>query len=218
MCNLRFFDSFKFSDFKFVSYIDISNRWLERVMIQLGLAPLDPEVLREALRQRSVASKSKIRRRTKNRHRNRGFMLNEMEVISELEFKKMFRMSRSSFTYLLSEIDSKTNHTESEESIRNAVNSSGSALSKKAKLGKLMFKAKLGTFGIAIGSFFHEYGPLWNTITAIDETFCIGIPFTDKCKLDAIAVFQANDRLCFGNRRLGVKNQKNLMTMKLRMS
>ena len=45
------------------------------------------------------------RRKPKNRHRNRGFALDEMELLTDSQFKEMFRIDKKTFDWLEEEID-----------------------------------------------------------------------------------------------------------------
>ena len=46
-----------------------------------------------------------FRTKFKNRHRNRGYAIEEMNYLSDLDFKKMFRMDRLSFLELEKQLD-----------------------------------------------------------------------------------------------------------------
>jgi len=101
-----------------------------------------------------------------NRHRNRGFMLLEMDFKSDCDFKAMFRMSRGGFDKLLGIISTKMNHSDSPISLMRATSSSGSPISKKAKLGATLRWLAGGSyhdicteFGISPNSFFNEESP-----------------------------------------------------------
>lgn len=129
-----------------------------------------------------------------NRHRDRGFMLREMNLKSESDFKAMFRMSRDGFHTLLSKIQINMKSCDTPIAISRAESSSGSPISKKARLGANLrwlaggsFHDICTEFGIASGTFFNEDGPLWDTIRAIDDSFFIFLPADDQTKLENIA-------------------------------
>ena len=64
------------------------------------------------------------RRKPKNRHRNRGFAVEEMEHLTDRQFKEMFRIDRAAFDWLSEELDPLLRRNEVK-----AKNSSGSAIS-----------------------------------------------------------------------------------------
>lgn len=51
------------------------------------------------------SSGARKRKRTPNRRRNRQFLLDEINELSDVDFRKMFRMNRSSFEKLLATIE-----------------------------------------------------------------------------------------------------------------
>ena len=130
------------------------------------------EVLKKRIREEDVEPipEPKIPKKA-NRHRNRGFMVNEMEEISARDFKAMFRMGRNGFNHLLARIEPRMNHSDSDLSVARAISSSGSPISKKTKLASTLRWLAGGSyhdicieFGLCSHSFFNEDGPLWDTI------------------------------------------------------
>ena len=102
-------------------------------------------------------------------------------------------MSRHAFDILLSTIEEKMMHSDSPISVIRACSSSGSPISKKAKLGATLRWLAGGSyldicteFGLAKGTFFDENGVLWDTIRAIDDSFFITLPADDPTKLSDI--------------------------------
>jgi hypothetical protein len=69
----------------------------------------------------------------RNRIRNRGYAITEMEEMDEMQFRRMFRMSRAAFNVLLSKISIVIPEKDL-YSNRQAINSSGSAINNKTKL------------------------------------------------------------------------------------
>ncbi len=68
-------------------------------------------------------------RKPRNRHRNRGFALEEMDIISADEFKSMFRIDRLTFDEIQEMIDPILKKNEIM-----AIKSSGSVISTRTKL------------------------------------------------------------------------------------
>jgi DDE superfamily endonuclease len=130
------------------------------------------------------------RLRRRNRIRNRNHALNEMENLSDRDFKRMFRMSRFAFDNLEHLItDSIRDRNRS-----HAINSSNSNISVKTKLACALRWMAGGSyidicfeFGISPGSFYQEDGVLWETLYAIDSCFKIGFPFHDNDELSNIS-------------------------------
>ena len=73
---------------------------------------------------------AEVRRKPRNFHRNRGFAIEEMDRLDPSTFKKMFRVSRSTFDELLDII---TQHLIQCSEVK-AKNSSGSSISTKTRL------------------------------------------------------------------------------------
>jgi hypothetical protein len=128
-----------------------------------------------------------------NRHRNRGYALNEVSLLSNCDFAKMFRMSRNGFENLLTEISPFMHDTDELK----AIASSGSLISKRTKLYVTLRFLAGGSFldlvfawGISKSAFFSsepEYGVVWPTLEAIDRAFKIGLPVNDEAKLQEMA-------------------------------
>jgi hypothetical protein len=76
------------------------------------------------------SSGARKRKRTPNRRRNRQFILDEINELSDVDFRKMFRMNRSSFEKLLATIEPLL-YT---PNVAMARRSSGSTISKQTKL------------------------------------------------------------------------------------
>lgn len=115
-----------------------------------------------------------------NRHRNRGYALNEVSLLSNCDFSKMFRMLRSNgFENLLTEISPFFHDTDELK----AIAFSGSHLSKRTKLYVTLRFLAGGSFldlvfawGISKSAFFSsepESGVEWPTMEAIDRAFKI---------------------------------------------
>jgi hypothetical protein len=164
----------------------------------LGLPPSCISLIMAAKKRAREEEQSQIPAKcpkASNRHRDRGFMLNEMNLKSDSDFKAMFRMSRNGFNTLLSKIQRNMKSCDSSISLTRAESSSGSPISKKARLGATLrwlaggsFHDICTEFGIATGTFFNDEGPIWDTtIRAIDDSFFIYLPADDPIKLQNIA-------------------------------
>lgn len=129
------------------------------------------------------------RHREKNRQRNRQYALEEMDAMGEKDFKKMFRLSKSSFWVLHGIVaDDLDDHSR-----LHALNSSGSVISSVTRLACTLRWLAGGSyldicfeFGIGHGTFYQDDGILWGTIVLIDDAFEIGMPVHDADKLDEI--------------------------------
>lgn len=111
------------------------------------------------------------RRKPKNRHRNRGFAVEEMEYLTDRQFKEMFRIDRAAFDWLSEELDPLLRRNEAK-----AKNSSGSAISTVIRLAVTLRWLAGGShidlcfaWGVSKTSFFSERGVLWPTIQALDD-------------------------------------------------
>jgi hypothetical protein len=120
-----------------------------------------------SLSQREFNEGGQRRSRLGNRVRNRQHGLNEMESLSELEFKRMFRMTKHSFNNLEELIE---NHVRIRD-IHQARRSSQSTITTRTRLACCLRWMAGGSyidicfeFGVAPGSFFHEDGILWETM------------------------------------------------------
>jgi hypothetical protein len=114
-----------------------------------------------------------------------------MREKTDEEFSQMYRMSRTLFYGLLEKIKDKLEP--SERGKINAINSSGSYISAETKLAVTIRWLAGGIhqdicdlFGLSTQNFFHEDGPLWPTIEAINQELVLGFP-TDENELDKIS-------------------------------
>jgi hypothetical protein len=136
--------------------------------------------------------KSEKKRRQANRRRNRDYALNEMEAMSDVHFKRMFRMSRRTFEVLEEKLmDLLGDEFVDEEQ---AARSSGSHINLRTRLACTLRWLAGGSyldicfeFGVAPGSFFVDGGLLSGTMTLLDEAFQIGLPVNDARKLRKMA-------------------------------
>ena len=122
------------------------------------------------------------RKRSCNRRRNREFILEEIKQLSDQDFRKMFRMKRSSFDKLYSAIQPLLYTPNNSMACR----SSGSCISKLTKLYCTLRWLAGGSYldicvayGVSQSSFFStslEVGIVWPVIDAINVAFQIGLP------------------------------------------
>jgi len=69
-------------------------------------------------------ARAEVRRKPKNRHRNRGFAAEEIDNLSDALFKEMFRINREAFEYIETLLDARI-----VRDAQKAKNSSGSVIS-----------------------------------------------------------------------------------------
>ena len=133
------------------------------------------------------------RRSAGNRHRNRGYALEEISHISNGTFSTMFRMSREGFEELFN-LTSPFMHDTNEHM---AKVSAGSALSKRTKLYATLRWLAGGSYldicfawGLSKAAFFSthsEWGVVWPVVDAIDAAFAIGLPLNNVEELQKLA-------------------------------
>ena len=129
------------------------------------------------------------RRKSKNRHRNRGYAIDEFEHLSDTIFKNMFRIDKDTFEELLNQL-----RPYLQKNLRYATNSSGSSISVRTRLAVTLRWLAGGSYidicfawGIGYGTFFSSRGVLWPTIEAMNELFEIGVPIHDEIALRTIS-------------------------------
>jgi DDE superfamily endonuclease len=130
------------------------------------------------------------RRRAAPRNRNRGYALLEMDNLSASEFRRMFRLSREAFYWLLLKIKM---DLQPKASLRQRLHFDRE-ITAKTKLAITLRWLAGGSyldiyfaFGVAISTFFKSDGILWGTIAAIDNNIDIGFPLNDIQKLEEIS-------------------------------
>ena len=100
------------------------------------------------------------KKKPKNRHRNRGFAVEEMDRLPDAFFIKMFRLDRATFTELAEMIDYIIKRNEMK-----SVQSSGSCIPTDTRLAVKLL-GFVFCMGIAGSTFFSDRGVLWPTIGA----------------------------------------------------
>jgi hypothetical protein len=130
------------------------------------------------------------RRRAAPRNRNRGYALQEMDNLSASEFRRMFRLSREAFYWLLLKLKM---DLQPKASLRQRLHFDRE-ITAKTKLAITLRWLAGGSyldiyfaFGVAISTFFKSDGILWGTIAAIDNNIDIGFPLNDIQKLEEIS-------------------------------
>lgn len=118
-----------------------------------------------------IARDGVLRIRAANVRRDRGYALVEMEQLSDLQFVQMYRLNRVAFDDLLEKIAPKLAVNEAK-----ATASSGSPIAARTRLAVTLRFLAGGSYldicfayGIAVGSFFGESGPIWPTMEAINK-------------------------------------------------
>ena len=157
-----------------------SLRW--RVNILTAMASSNRKVRRAVMK-----TWRKNRRKPKNRHRNRGFALDEMELLTDSQFKEMFRIDKNTFDWLEEEIDPFLRRDEVK-----AKASSGTAITTRTRLAITLRWLAGGShidlcfaWGISKSSFFSDRGALWPTIEALDDVLDdIGFPIDNDFELE----------------------------------
>ena len=109
----------------------------------------------------------------RNRHRRRGWALEELAYMADYQFKAMFRFDRETFEEIVSKVKLDVKKSEVK-----AISSSGSEISTITKVAcTLRFLAGgsyhdiIFAFGISKTSFYADDGVIWPTIYSIDKNY-----------------------------------------------
>jgi hypothetical protein len=147
----------------------------------------------EAVQAINSTNHKKKQRIIGNRHRNRGYGLQEVDAISDAEFTMMFRMDRAGFSRLYDLIDPFLYDCNEEMARR----SSGSIISKTTKLYCTLRWLAGGSsldicfaWGVSKAAFYmsdSKKGFIWPVIEAIDQAFIIGLPLDNVEQLKVMA-------------------------------
>lgn len=132
------------------------------------------------------ANKRKERDPAHCRQRNRGYAIEEMSAMRDDEFKRMFRVDRSTFEFLCNAIQPWVRRD-----ARQSSNSSGQEIGTATRLGVTLRWLAGGmqwdlcfAFGISRTSFYSRRGVLWPTIRALDAVLSLGFPIGNVDELD----------------------------------
>ena len=147
---------------------------------------LDFRLRRRGLQSRKQEPK---RREARNKHRNRGFALNEFHELDDETFKKMFRLDRFTFDDLADQLNPII-----KRDAKQAENSSGQPISVCTRLAVTLRWLAGGSYidlcfawGLSKTSFYSERGVIWPTIEAIDKVLTMGVPLHDREALEELA-------------------------------
>ena len=129
--------------------------------------------------------------RTFSHGRDKGFALRQMDILTDKEFTRMYRLNRLAFYFMLTKI---TPYTSSHGSLRNNLYRHSTDINPKTKLAVTLRWLAGGSYldicfgyGVAVGTFYISDGILWGTIAAIDLVLSIGFPLNDPAKLEEIS-------------------------------
>lgn len=127
-------------------------------------------------------SRKEKRRKPRNRHRNRGYAIQEMDNLPDELVRRMFRVDRATFALLEAEIESFIQRDEVK-----AKASSGSAITTRTRLAVTLRWLAGGHYidlcfawGISKSAFYSDRGVLWPTIDALDNAFELGLDLNDN--------------------------------------
>ena len=108
-----------------------------------------------------------------------------MDRLEDPLFKRMFRVDRETFYFILEKIQ--VHFTSNEEK---ATNCSGQPVLLKTRLAVSLRWLAGGSYldlcfawGVAVSTFYAENGVLWPTLAALDMVFPLGFPVNDDAKL-----------------------------------
>ena len=132
-------------------------------------------------------ARAEVRRKPKNRHRNRGFAAEEIDNLSDALFKEMFRINREAFEYIETLLDARI-----VRDAQKAKNSSGSVISSRTRLAVTLRWLAGGShidlcfaWGVSKSAFYSTLGVLWPTIEAINDILeDIGFPIDNLFELE----------------------------------
>ena len=141
---------------------------------------------RERRRQRRISVRAQ-----RNICRNRGFAIEQMDLLDPSTFKRMFRVDRYTFDEILEKISPFLD----EKNDQKAINSSGSPVTNKTRLAVTLQWLAGGSYvdlcfawGVGVSTFYGERGIIWPTIEAIDLAFEMGLPLHDVEKLEELSM------------------------------
>ena len=127
----------------------------------------------------AFGKKKEKRKRRPNRKRPRGWALTELDQASDVFFQRLFRMDRASFDNLLQRVG----HRMVARDEQQAINSSGSSISKRTRLACALRWLAGGSyvdicfaFCVADATFYSPRGVLWPTIDALLEELDLTFP------------------------------------------
>jgi len=116
-----------------------------------------------------------------------------VDMVNSLDdtiFKRMFRVDRNTFDYILRKIEPLLSRNEVK-----AINSSGEVVTARTRLAVSLRWLAGGSYldicfawGLGISTFYDsDHGVLWPTLQAIEEVFSMGFPIDDEEKLEELS-------------------------------
>lgn len=166
------------------------GRQLQQVLTVLAVC--------NAARKRDGAKRVSPQRRARDAEAvDRKYGVRRMDRLSERDFRKMFRVSKTRFDFLLDLI---TPHI-----VRNEVkgaNSSAQPIKPKTRLAATLRWLAGGSYhdicelySVSRASFYGKDGIIWPTIRALDQELKLSFPINDAAKLEEISeVFERDSR------------------------
>ena len=144
------------------------------------MAPLYLHIIKILTRRKRGKVRKIVIFKKANKHRDRGWSIEAMEMLEDHEFTRMFRLNRQAFNDLLQKITL----IMPEKDEKKAISSSGSVIKNKVKLAiTLRWLAGASyldlSFGFAVSRstiFNNDRGILWPTIRAINEAVRLTYP------------------------------------------
>lgn len=151
-----------------------------------------------AVRKRDVAKKAPPQRRARDDEAvDRKYGIRRMDSLPEKDFRKMFRVSKARFDFLL---DLVTPHIMRDE--LKGANSCAQPIKPKTRLAATLRWLAGGSYhdicelySVSRSSFYGQNGIIWPTIRALDEELDLSYPINDAEKLEEIsALFERDSR------------------------
>jgi hypothetical protein len=175
------------NDFDLIESLLENSEFLELIL----KGELDAEFLEVRQDLESGRFKCHSNRTAAPRHRNKCYALEEMEYLSDSLFKRMFRLTRNAFNFLLEKLRPAI---ESKPSLNHIYHHKDREISPTTRLAATLRWLAGGSyldicfaFGISVGSLYKDSGILWGTIAAINDALEIGFPLNDPRALEEIS-------------------------------
>ena len=155
------------------------------------MAPMILNVINVLLRTKRRKPRRIVIVRNCNKHRNRGWLNDAFNELSEFEFTRMFRLNRVAFDDLLTKITDLM----PEKDEKKAIASSGSVITNKTRLAITLrwlagasYLDLMWGFRVSRSTIYHsEYGIIYPTIEAINTVLTMSFPYDDTDELERIS-------------------------------
>jgi hypothetical protein len=171
------------SDFVTIFKSNKSQKWKEEMIAVMWAV--------NCAKRRGLRCKRRTRK-PRNRHRNRGYAISEMNSLKILQpalFQRMFRVDVDSFDELVRLLDPVLKKNEDF-----AILSSGSVISTATRLAVTLRWLAGGSYidlcfawGVSKTSFYSHRGILWPTVHALDNLLTLGLPLNDESVLNKLS-------------------------------